>query len=180
MSGASKRRPKGFLAGYTGPKPVNRSPLHAVHVAATLALLLALAWAEPASAHVEVRPGVLEQGVASELTVELPRLRPGAAPTRLEVEGDLLVVLSSARAGAAGADTLWRVRLRAERAPGPVQLTLRAVYRDGRSVAVRHPLTVLPAREESGPPWRLAVAGALLAVTLALMAFRLARPRSAC
>ncbi len=127
----------------------------------------------------DVRPGLVVQGIQTELTVELPRLRPGAGPASLRVEGAGIDVLSTTLAGVAGPETLWRVRLRADGPPGPVPVTLRAGYPDGKSVVVRQVLTVVPAMEESLFPWPAVVAGVVLAVALALAALRLARRRTA-
>lgn len=127
----------------------------------------------------DVRPSLVERGVATDLTIELPRLRPGAAPERLDVEGDGIEVLSASPAGAARAETLWHVRLRANQPPGPVALTLRVGYRDGKSVVVRHALTVVPGPQPSASPWPRVVAGALLAAALALVGLRLARRQGA-
>ena len=72
---------------YTVPKPVNRCPLRAAYVGATLSTLLTLVTAQGAGAHVDVQPRLVEQGESTQLRVELPQLRPGPAPERIEVEG---------------------------------------------------------------------------------------------
>lgn len=106
--------------------------------------------------------------------VELPRLRPGAPPERLEVEGRELVVLASSLREVAGPETRWNVRLRTESPPGNVPLVLRAVYADGRSVEVEDALTVVPA-DETSFPWAVAISGTLLAVALTVSALFLVR-----
>ena len=67
----------------------------------------------------------------TDIRVELPQLRPGPPPRRLEVEGDGIEVLSADLQGTSGSDTVWNVRLRAtaepgcraDRAPGRVRAT---------------------------------------------------------
>ncbi len=111
----------------------------------------------------------------TDVRVELPPLRPGPPPRRLEVEGDGIDVSSSDLQGTSGSETVWSVRLRATAAPGVVPLVLRAVYADGQSVEVDQQLTVAPAPETSGFPWAGVVAGTVLAVAFAAVALRLAR-----
>jgi hypothetical protein len=134
--------------------------------------------AEPAGAHVNVEPRLVQQGQATDIVVELPRLRPGAPPRRLEVVASGVEVLSSGLRGTKGSETRWNVRLRAEAPPGNVALVLRAVYADGRSVEVRTALTVVPADEPSSFPWAGAVAGVVLAFAVAAGALVVARRRS--
>lgn len=133
--------------------------------------------ADPALAHLELRPGLVEQGAVADIRVELPQLRPGAPPRRLEVEGDGIDVISARLQATVGAETAWTVRLRATADPGAAPLVLRAVYADGQSVEVDQQLTVLPAPETSGFPWTGLVAGAL-AVAIAVAALRLARRKA--
>ena len=109
-----------------------------------VALAVALATAGTAAAHVEVSPGLLESGREVELRVELPELRPDAAPTRLDVAGEGVRQLSSRPAGRAGEETRWRVRVLVTASPGPTTLRLRAHFADGRSVVVRRTVTVVP------------------------------------
>ena len=113
----------------------------------------------------------------AELKVELPRLRPGPAPERLELEGAGLELQSSRLTGTAGSETQWAVRLRVESEPGRVALTLRPVYPDGRSVEVDDALTVVPGAESSGFPWLGAAVGTFLAVAVAAVALVVARRR---
>ena len=160
---------------YTVRKPVNRCPLRAAYVGATLSTLLALVTAEGAWAHVDVQPRLVEQGVITQLRVELPRLRPGPAPQRIEVEGAGLEVLSTRLQGKKGTETVWSVRVRADAAPGQVPLTLRAVYAGGEAVEVKNSLTVVPALEASSFPWAVVAVGTLLALALAFILLRLAR-----
>ena len=87
-------------------------------------------------------------------------------------------MISSDLQGTSGTDTLWKVRLRATAAPGAAPIVLRAVYADGKSVEVDQQFTVAPAPETSGFPWIGVVAGALLAVAVAVFSLRLARRKA--
>lgn len=160
---------------YTVRKPVKRWSLRTAYASATLAALTTAVSVEPALAHLDVRPSLIEQGVLTDVRVELPQLRPGPPPRELEVEGDGIDVISSDLQGTSGSDTVWNVRLRATADPGVVPLVLRAVYADGQSVEVDQQLTVAPAPERSGFPWAGVVAGTLLAVAFAVVALRVAR-----
>lgn len=166
------------LAMYTVRKPVKRLSLRTAYASATLAALATVLSAQPALAHLVIQPTLLEQGVVTDVSVELPPLRPGSAPRRLEVEGDGIDVTSSDLQGTSGADTLWNVRLRATAAPGVVPIVLRAVYADGKSVEVDQQLTVAPAPEQSSFPWVVVVVGALLAFAFAAFTLRLARRKA--
>jgi hypothetical protein len=129
---------------------------------------ICLASPEPAQAHVDLQPRLVEHGQVVDLQVELPSLRPGAAPARLEVEGTGVEVLSSRTAGVAGGESRWLVRARIDSPPGPLALVLRAVYADGASVEVRDSLTVLPASgEDGGRRWWVWLAGVVLATGIA-------------
>jgi len=163
---------------YTVRKPVNRCPLRAAYVGATLSTLLALVTAESARAHVDVQPRLVEQGVITQLRVELPRLRPGPAPQRIEVEGAGIHVLSTRLQGRKESETVWSVRVRADGPAGQLPLILRAVYPGGEAVEVNNSLTVVPAAEASSFPWAIVVGGTLLALVLALVLLRLARRRT--
>lgn len=127
----------------------------------------------------DVRPRVVEQGQIAQLRVELPQLRAGPAPERLEVEGPGIEALSTRRQGVRGPETVWSVRLRADGPAGPVLVILRAVFPDGESVEVDDTLTVLPAPESSAFPWPIAAGGTLLALAVAFLSLRLARRRRA-
>jgi hypothetical protein len=166
------------LAMYTVRKPMNRCPLRAAYVGATLSTLLALVTAEGAWAHVDVQPRLVEQGEVTQLRVELPQLRPGPAPERIEVEGRGIEVLSSRLQGTKGSETVWSVRIRANAPPGEVPLVLRALYTGGQAVEVKNSLTVVPAPKTSSFPWVLVAGGTLLALALALVLLRLARRRT--
>lgn len=167
-----------FLARYTVRKPVKQWSVRAAYVGATLATLSTSVSVEPARAHLDFRPSLVEQGAVADIRVELPQLRPGAPPRRLEVEGPGIEVLSVASQTALGVETAWSVRLRANAPPGVVALVLRVVYADGQSVEIDQQLTVVPAEEESGFPWPAAIAAALLAVSFAAGALLLARRRA--
>lgn len=167
-----------FLARYTEAKPVKRTPLRPAYLGATLATLAALLSAQPAAAHVEVRPGVVERGAVAELQVELPELRPGPPPIGLEVEGAGIEVLSTRLLGLAGRESRWLVRLRADGPPGRVPIVLRAGFADGGAVEVDSGLTVVP--RAAGEPFPVAgiVAGLLLAAGFAASALFLARRKA--
>jgi hypothetical protein len=146
--------------------------------------VLALLAAEPALGHVDVRPRLVEQGKATQLHIELPQLRAGPPPVRLEVDADGVAVLASSLEGVvAGAETLWNVRLRVSPAvpPGALLLILRAVFADGKSVEVDGAITVVPpaptASDSEHFPWLAVVAGVTLALALAVAALLLARRR---
>jgi hypothetical protein len=133
---------------------------------------------QPAAAHVDVRPRLVERGRVAELVVELPRLRPGGPPKRLDVEGAGVEVLSTGLRALVGSETQWDVRLRADSEPGRVPLVLRAVYADGKSVEVKDALTVVPAAQEGSFPWVAAGAGVALVLGASAGALALARRRS--
>jgi hypothetical protein len=156
--------------------------LQAAYVGATLYAILSLVTAQGAWAHVDVQPRLVVQGATTLLRVELPQLRPGPRPTRLEVEGEGIEVLSTRLRGRAGSETIWSARVRTDASPGPVPLLLRAVYADGKSVEVHDKLTVVPPAASSSSSssllWIGAVGGSLLAVALAFAVLRLARRRT--
>ena len=125
----------------------------------------------------DVRPGLVTQGRATELRVELPRLRPGPAPVRLTLEGAGIDVLSARLQGTKGPETVWTVRVRAETPPGVVPIVLRATFADGRSVDVPNRLTVVPPDESASFPWLLVLAGLCGAGGLAFATLVVARRR---
>ena len=104
-----------------------------------------------------MQPRLLQPGEITELRVELPQLRPGAPPEKLEVEGPGLEVLSTRLQSVVASETRWtaRVRADAETEPGVLPLVLRAVYADGESVEVEDAITVVPRGDASGTqfPW---------------------------
>ena len=126
----------------------------------------------------DVQPRLVEQGEITQLRVELPQLRPGPAPERIEVEGAGIEILSTRLQGKKGSETVWSVRVRADAPPGEVPLTLRAVYTGGEAVEVSDSLTVVPGPESSSFPWAAVAGGTLLALALALGLLRLARRRT--
>ena len=140
--------------------------------------MLATLSADPAYAHIVVTPDLIELGETVDVQVELSRLRPGAPPETLELEGDGLEVFSTELEARVGAETRWRARIRATGSPGVLPIVLRAVYPDGRSVEVDQSLTVVPATEEAGFPWTAAIAGVLLALAAAAAALFLARRKA--
>jgi hypothetical protein len=148
---------------------------------------LAVLVTEPALAHVDVQPRLVEQGRATQLRIELPQLRAGAPPVRLEVEAAGVAMLSSSLVGLAGNETHWNVRLRVSPAvpAGDLLLVLRAFFADGKSVEVDGTITVVPPTpipSKAEPfPWLWAAVGVTLALALAIAALLLARRRrSAC
>ena len=126
-----------------------------------------------------VQPRLVEQGAVTELQVELPQLRPGAAPERLEVEGAGLELLSSRLTGTAGSETQWAVRLRVESEPGRLALDTASGV-PGRSVGRGGGRTHGRAGEPSpsGFPWLGAAVGTFLAVAVAGGALLVARRRA--
>jgi hypothetical protein len=165
---------------------VKWTPSPAACVGATITTLLALSLAQPARAHVDVQPRLVEQGVATRLRVELPQLRVGPPPVRLDVEGDGITLLSSRLQAIAGPETVWSVRIRVspDVPPGESALVLRAHFADGTSIEVDGAITVVPPAEEAAAasfPWLWVAVGVTVAVALAAAALLLAhRRRSAC
>jgi hypothetical protein len=151
--------------------------LRAAYVGATVTTLLALVSAEPAGAHVDVRPRLVEAGSVVELAVELPALRRAMEPARVELSGSGVEVLASRRAGGIRGETRWTVRIRVGSDPGHVPIVLRAVYADGRSVEVDEALTVVPG-DDGGVAWAAVGAGVALALALAAAALVVARRRA--
>jgi hypothetical protein len=145
-------------------------------------MLLALLLTEPALGHVDVRPRLVEFGTPTTLRVELPQLRPGPAPVRLEVKGAGVTVLSSSLQGFAGSETRWNVRVRVNPAvpPGDLPLKLRAVFADGVSVEQDGAITVVPpASEAAGAfPWLGVAVGVALALGFGIAVLLLARRRA--
>jgi len=137
---------------------------------------------EPALGHVDVQPRLVVQGAATELRIELPQLRAGAPPVRLEVEADGVTVLASRLRGVVGAETRWNVRLRVSPAapPGELLLILRAFFADRESVEVDGSIVVVPPEAEpSGAfPWLGVAAGVTLALAFGVVVLLLARRRS--
>lgn len=141
-------------------------------------LLMALS-AEPAVAHLNVQPRLVEQERVTDLVVELPRLRPGAPPERLELRAPGLEVLSTRRREQlVGGETRWDARVRVGAPPGILALVLRAGFADGRTVDVEDQLTVVPAPPSAGFPWAAAAVGAALALGFAVVALTLARRKA--
>ena len=129
-----------------------------------------------------MQPRLVEPGEITELRVELPQLRPGAPPERLEVEGPGLEVLSTRLQSVVASETRWiaRVRADADTEPGRLPLVLRAVFADGESVEVEDAVTVVPASTLTGDefPWAGAAVGTLFAVALAAAALLFARRKA--
>ena len=142
---------------------------------------MALLLTEPALAHVDVRPRLVELGQATDLRVELPQLRAGPAPVRLEVEAEGIAVLASELQAVVGAETRWNVRIRVNPAvpPGEQLLVLRALFSDGESVEVDGSIVVVPAAgaPDDAFPWLAVAAGVTIALALGISALVLARRR---
>ena len=134
--------------------------------------------AQPAFAHVDVRPTLIEEGPLAEIRVELPPLVGGRAPAGLEVEGPGIEVLSVRQQESPPPDTVWLVRLRANGRTGEVPLVLRALYGGGRSVDVDAALTVVPGPDDAGFPWLPVAIGSLLAVAFAAAGLVVARRKA--
>ena len=128
-----------------------------------------------------MQPRLVEQGAATQLRVELPQLRAGPPPVRLEVEGEGITLLSSKPQRIAGVETVWSVRILVSLSvlPGEVPLMLRAVFADGTSVEVNGAITVVPPAEEAAGsfPWPWLAVGVTFAVALAVSVLVLARRR---
>jgi hypothetical protein len=146
-------------------------------VAATVLAFSACLSAEPAAAHVDLRPDLVEQGEVVEIRIELPPIEPGAEVVRLEIEGDGIAVLSTRRLDLPGPESHWTARLRVDAPIGRAPFLLRPVYADGGRVAYRQALTVVPA-QEGAFPLALVLVGAGAAVTLAGAALFLLRRRA--
>jgi hypothetical protein len=157
---------------------VNWCPLRAAYLGVTLATLAFALLPQPAGAHLSVQPRLLEQGTVTDVLVELPRLRPGPPPVRLELEATGLDVLSSRLREVVGSETRWDVRARTDAPPGSMALVLRAGFADGETVDVADTLTIVPPEPAGSFPWTAALAGAALAVALAIAAFVLVRRKA--
>ncbi len=143
-------------------------------VAVVTALLLPVA----AAAHLVIEPGLLPSGQDVDLQIEVPELRPGAAPTSLTVSGAGVSQLRSSAVGSVGRETRWEVRVHVAAAPGPTELLLQAGFPDGSTVEVRRVVTVVPASSEGdGLPVGAAAFAALALVGLVAAAVILRRPR---
>ena len=178
MNAAARENADLVLAMYTVRKPVKRWSLRTVNASATLAALALALLAQPALAHLDILPTLVEQGAVTDVRVELPQLRPGPPPDRLEVEGDGIEVISADLQGISGSDSSWNVRRRATAAPGAVPIVLRAGYADGRSVEVDQQLTIAPRPETPGFPWVGVAVGAFLAGAFAVVTLRVARRKA--
>jgi hypothetical protein len=138
---------------------------------------LALVSAEPARAHLQVLPTVVERGAVTELAIELPLIIPGPDLVRLEIEGAGIEVLSTRKLDRPGPESHWTARVRVDTPPGRAPFVLRPFYADGDSVEFREAFTVVPAEDEPFP-WALVAGGAVLAAALAGAVLVLARRRS--
>jgi hypothetical protein len=123
--------------------------------------------AEPAAAHVDVRPDLVEQGEVVEVRIEVPLIIPGPDLVELEIEGDGIEVLSTRKLDIVGPDSVWSARMRIDAPVGRATFVLRPRYADGASVVFRQAFTVVPPEEESFPLAPVLAGGA---VALALAA----------
>lgn len=130
------------------------------------------------AAHLNVQPRLIEQGKTTDLLVELPRLRPGVPPERLDLQAAGLEVLFSRLREVVGGETRWDVRARTDVPPGTLALVLRAGFADGESVAMDDALTVVPPAPADPFPWAASVIGTLLAVALAVSALVFVRRKA--
>jgi hypothetical protein len=137
-----------------------------------------LCWRNRRWLHLDIRPTLVEQGVVTDIRVELPPLRPGPPPDRLEVEGDGIEVISATLQGTSGSDTVWTVRLRGRRGPRCGADRAQGALRR-RQVGGGRPAADggTPSRT-SGFPWVGVVAAVLLAVAFAALSLRLARRKA--
>jgi hypothetical protein len=163
---------------YTVRKPVKRLSLRHAYAGATLATLILALSGEPALAHVDVQPSLVEEGVITDVRVELPPLQGGRPPSRLEVEGPGIQVLAIRQQENVGSESVWTVRLRADGQAGSTPIVLRALYTGGRAVEVDSALTVVPGPEGSSFPWPGVVVGAVLASGFAVVALLVARRKA--
>lgn len=152
--------------------------LRPAYAGATVLTLVAAATAQPAAAHVDVRPELVEQGEVTELTVELPSVTSAPGLVRLELEGDGVDVLSTRRLPSLpGGEERWTARVRVRAPVGPAPYVLRSVYANGESVELRRSFTVLPAEESF--PWAFVLAVSVTALAAAAAALALLGRRRA-
>lgn len=144
----------------------------------TAAALGLLVFVPAALSHVDVEPRLVDSGREVTLIVELPELRPNLTPTRLEVRAGDFEQRSSTLVEQVGDETRWRVDAHVAAPPGPLELTLRAGFADGRTVVARQTLTVLPAREDATPWVTVAATAGVLAAAAAALLLRQRRRRS--
>ena len=133
---------------------------------------------QPAWAHVDVRPTLIEEGLLADIRVELPPLLGGRQPDDLTVEGPGVEVVGVRKQNVPGPDTVWTVRLRVDGETGQVPIVLRAHYATGQSADVDAALTVVPGPETSGFPWAPVLVGSLLAVGFAVVGLLVARRKA--
>ena len=129
-----------------------------------------------ARAHLNVEPRLVEQGRATDFTIELPRLRPGGAPIRLVLDGAGVTAGDARLSRRFNGETVWNVRATVDAVPGRAILVLRAEFGDGESVDVDQALTVVPADAEEGLPVAAIIVGAGIAFGLAAATLLVAGP----
>lgn len=133
---------------------------------------------EPAAAHLVVQPSILERGQTTEIAVELPRLREGEPPVRLDVQAARTEVLSTRRQNVLpDGQARFTARLQTDAPPGRLAAVLRARFPGGEVVEIETAFVVVPAPASGGPPLLAIGVGAALAVGLAGAALLLARRR---
>jgi hypothetical protein len=163
---------------YTVRKPVKRLSLRLAYAGTTVATLFLVVSGEPALAHVNVQPSLVEGGVITDVRVELPPLQGGRPPSGLEVEGPGIQVLAIRQQANAGPESVWTVRLRADGQAGNTPIVLRTLYPGGSAVEVDAALTVVPGPEGSSFPWPGVIVGAALAGGFAVVALLVARRKA--
>jgi hypothetical protein len=153
--------------------------LRAAYAVATVIVLGALVSAEPATAHVDVRPDLVERGEVVDIQIELPLITPGPDLVRLEIEGDGIDAVSTRKLDIAGPESHWSARVRVDAPEGRAPFVLRAFYADGDSVEFRQAFTVVPGTEEESFPLTAVIVGVGAAVALAAGGLLAARRRAA-
>ena len=146
-------------------------------MAATVITFWACVSAEPAAAHVDVRPDLVEQGEVVELRIELPLIVPGPDFVRLEIEGEGIEVLSTRKLDTVGPESVWSSRVRVDAPVGRATFVLHPFYANGDSVEFRQAFTVVPAEEDSFPLAAVLV-GAGVAVAIGAAVVLLLRRRA--
>jgi hypothetical protein len=135
--------------------------------------------AEPAAAHVDVRPDLVERGDVVDVRIELPLITPGPELVRLEIEGDGIEVMSTRKLDLPGPESHWSARVRVDAPVGRAPFVLRPFYADGDSVEFRQAFTVVPPEDADSFPLGAVLVGAAVAVGLAVAGLGLARRRPA-
>jgi len=134
----------------------------------TLCAVACLTVAGQAAAHLDVRPLILTSGRELTVQVELPALRPGAAPTALELRAPGVEQLRSHLLARLGEESRWQLDVRVETVPGPLEATLVVRFEDGATVEVPQAMTVVPGAGRSRSWIALLASGVGVAAGLGL------------